>query len=114
MAGKPQLDWQVIRFAWQENFVTTRQFCRETGLDRSYLQDKIRDEGWILLRKSTIEDMRKHLDVIEWSDYSYRNPERVKDLQERIKDRLVLKQMWFELVKRTVENARFRRLRRRA
>jgi hypothetical protein len=114
MAGKQQLDWQVIRFAWQENFVTTRLFCRETGLDRSYLQEKIRDEGWRLLRKPTIEDMRKHLDVVEWSDYAQRNPERIKDLQERIKDRLVLKQMWFELVTKTVQNARFRRLRRRA
>jgi hypothetical protein len=109
MAGKPRLDWQVIRFAWQENFVTTRLFCRETGLDRSYLQEKIRDEGWRLLRKPTIQNMRRHLDVIEWSDYARRNPERVKDLQERIKDRMVLKQMWFQLVRQTVENARFRR-----
>lgn len=113
MAGKPQLDWQVIRFAWQENFVTTRLFCRETGLDRSYLQEKIRDGGWRLLRKPTIEDMRKHLFVIEWTDYARRNPERVKDLQERIKDRVVLKDMWFQLVKQTVDNVRFRRERRR-
>ena len=114
MPGKPQLDWKVIRYAWQENFVTTRQFCRETGLDRSYLQEKIRDEGWRSLRKAKIEDMREHLSVLQWSDYARRNPERVKDLQERIKDRLVLKEMWFDLVKQTVENARFRRTRRRA
>jgi hypothetical protein len=114
MAGKAQLDWQVIKYAWQENFVTMRLFCRETGLDRSYLQDKIRDEGWKLLRKSTIEDMRKHLGVMQWGDYARRNPERIKDLSERIKDRLVLKEMWFRLVKQTVANARFRRTRRRA
>jgi hypothetical protein len=114
MAGKPQLDWQVIRFAWQENFVTTRSFCRETGLDRSYLQDKIRDEGWKPLRKSTIEDMHKYLGVMQWGDYARRNPEQIKDLSERIKDRLVLKEMWFQLVKQTVANARFRRTRRRA
>ena len=113
MAGKVQLDWQIIKMAWQENFVTTRLFCRETGLDRSYLQDKIRDERWILLHKPTIEAMKKHLDIIEWSNYTRRNSERVKDLQERIKDRLALKQMWFELVKQTVENARFRRTGRR-
>jgi uncharacterized protein YaaR (DUF327 family) len=82
-------------------------------LDRSYLQEKIRDEGWRLLRKPTIEDMRKHLSVIEWTDYARRNPERVKDLQERIKDRVVLKDMWFQLVKQTVENARFGRTGRR-
>ena len=114
MAGKPQLDWRVIRYAWQENFVTTRLFCRETGLDRSYLQDKIRDEGWRLLRKPTIDDMRKHLSVLEWSDHARRNPERVKDLQERLKDRQELKRMWFDLVKKTVADARFRRTRRRA
>jgi hypothetical protein len=113
MAGKPQLDWRVIQFAWQEHFVTTRLFCRETGLDRSYLQEKIRDEGWRPLRKPTIEDMRKHLSFIAWTDYARRNPERVKDLQERIKDRLVLKDMWLRLVKQTVENARFRRTGRR-
>lgn len=112
MAGKPQLDWRVIRFAWQEHFVTTRLFCRETGLDRSYLQEKIRDEGWRRLRKLTIEDMRKHLSFIEWTDYARRNPERIKDLQERIKDRQVLKEMWFQLVKKTVAHARFRRTRR--
>jgi hypothetical protein len=112
MPGKPQLDWQNIRFAWQENFVTTRLFCRETGLDRSYLQEKIRDEGWRPLRKPTIEDMRKNLAVMQWSDYA--RSERIKDLQERIKDRLVLKEMWFQLVKQTVANARFRRTRRRA
>jgi hypothetical protein len=95
MPGKPQLDWRNIRFAWQENFVTTRLFCRETGLDRSYLQEKIRDEGWRLLRKPTIQDMRKHLYVLEWSDYAYQNPERVADLQNRIKDREELKRMWF-------------------
>jgi hypothetical protein len=114
MPGKAQLDWQDIRFAWQENFVTTRLFCRETGLDRSYLQEKIRDEGWRLLRKPTIEVMRKHLSVLEWTGYARRNPERIKDLSERIKDRLVLKEMWFQLVKQTVANARFRRTRRRA
>src|SRR5262245_54366770 len=113
MTGKPQLDWQVIRFAWQEHFVTTRLFCRETGLDRSYLQEKIRDEGWRLLRKPTIEDMRKHLSGLEWSDYARRNPERVKDLQERIKDRQFLKEMWFQLVKMTVADARFKRTRHR-
>jgi hypothetical protein len=114
MPGKPQLDWRNIRFAWQENFVTTRLFCRETGLDRSYLQEKIRDEGWRLLRKPTIEDMRKHLLVLEWTDYARRNPEWIKDLSEQIKDRLVLKEMWFQLVKKTVADARFRRSRRRA
>jgi hypothetical protein len=114
MPGKPQLDWQVIRFAWQEHFVTTRLFCRETGLDRSYLQEKIRDEGWRLLRKPKIEDMRARLSVLQWTDYARRDPERVKDLQERIKDREVLKAMWFDLVKKTVADARFRRARRRA
>ena len=114
MPGKPQLDWQDIRFAWQENFVTTRLFCRETGLDRSYLQEKIRDEGWKLLRKPTIEDMHVRLLVLQWTDYARRDSERVKDLSERIKDRLVLKEMWFQLVKQTVANARFRRTRRRA
>lgn len=111
MAGKPQLDWQVIRFAWQENFVTTRLFCKETGLDRSYLQDKIRDEGWRLLRKPTISEMRKHLSIIEWTNYARRYPECVKDLQERIKDREALKEMWLRLVKKTVADARFRRSR---
>ena len=114
MAGKRQLDWQVIRFAWQENFVTTRLFCRETGLDRSYLQEKIRDEAWRLLRKPTIEDMHRHLWVLQWSDYSHPNPERVKELQEQIKDRQVLKEMWFQLVRETIADARFRRSRRRA
>lgn len=114
MTGKAQLDWQVIKYAWQENFVTTRLFCRETGLDRSYLQDKIRDEGWRSLRKSTIVDMQKHLSVLEWSDHARRNPERVADLQNRIKDREVLKAMWLDLVKKTVADARFRRTRRRA
>jgi hypothetical protein len=113
MAGKASLDWKVIRFAWQEHFVSTRTFCRETGLDRSFLQEKIRDEDWRLLHKPTIEDMRKHLSVLEWSDYARRNPERVKDLQERIKDREVLKAMWLDLVKKTVADVRFRRTRRR-
>jgi hypothetical protein len=114
MTGKTQLDWKNIRLAWQEHFVTTRQFCRETGLDRSYLQEKIRDEGWRPLRKATIGDMIKHLSIIEWTEYSIRNPERVKDLRERIKDRLVLQEMWFQLVRETAKNARFRRTRRRA
>ena len=114
MPGKPHLDWRNIRFAWQENFVTTREFCRETGLDRSYLQEKIRDESWRLLRKPKIENMRKHLSALQWADYVHRNSERVKDLQERIKDREVLKVMWFDLVKKTVADARFRRTRRRA
>jgi hypothetical protein len=114
VAGKTQLDWHVIKLAWQENFVSTRLFCRETGLDRSYLQEQISNRGWKLLRKSTISDMKKHLSVLEWSDYARRNPERVKDLEERIKDRQVLKEMWFQLVKKTVADARFRRSRRRA
>ena len=35
-------------------------------------------------------------DIGMWFD-ARRNPERVKDLQERIKDRQILKEMWFQL-----------------
>jgi len=114
MAGKVQLDWRVIKYAWQENFVSTRLFCRETGLDRSYLVDKIRDERWHVLRKPTIDSMKKHLEFLQWTNYGGRNPERVKDLQERIKDREVLMAMWLDLVRKTVADVRFRRMRRRA
>ena len=114
MPGKPQLDWRTIRYAWQEHFVTTRLFCRETGLDRSYLQEKIRDGGWQLARKPTIAEMYQHLQSLQWSDSAYRHAEWIKYLQETIKDRLVLKEMWFQLVKQTVAEARFSRRRRRA
>lgn len=112
MPGKPQLDWRTIYYAWQENFVTTREFCRKTGLDRSYLQEKIRDGCWKLCGKATIEEMYRELDILQWFDYRGRNAEQIKALQERIKDRLVLKEMWFQLVRQTVADARYRRRRR--
>ena len=67
MAGKTIIDWDVVRSAWQENFVSARSFCERVGIDRTYLIEKIRKGGWKLLAKPTIGDMRKRLSILQWS-----------------------------------------------
>jgi hypothetical protein len=58
---KPKLPWHVIRFVWQLHFVETRLFCREVGIDRSWLQDKIAKEGWQAENAATLAQMKAML-----------------------------------------------------
>jgi len=110
MEGKPRIDWQIVKAAWEQNFCSTRSVCRETGLDRSFLQDKIRDEGWALLREPAIKAMWKHLYILEFSN-ERRHPEKIAELCEQIKDRIALRDLCFDLVRQTVTQARIRQRR---
>lgn len=60
MAGKPIIDWNVVRAAWEQNFVSVRSFCEQVGIDRTFLIEKVRKGGWKLLPKPKIAVMSDH------------------------------------------------------
>ena len=108
LAGKTIIDWDIVRSVWEQNFVSARSFCEQVGIDRTYLIEKIRKGGWKLLPKATISDMRRHLDILEWSRDRHRYIERSADLRERIKDREAQMEMYFDTVRNMLAKARAR------
>ena len=58
---KSEIIWNQIRLAWQCRYVSTRQFCREIGIDRSGIQEKIRDEAWKAGPYLTLEEMERKI-----------------------------------------------------
>ena len=104
MAGKTKIDWDVVRAAWEQNFVSARSFCEQVGIDRTYLIEKIKKGGWKLVPQQTIADMRRRLDNLPWSF----NTERAADLREQIKNREALMEMCFDIVRNMLAKARER------
>jgi hypothetical protein len=102
MAGRTVIDWQVVRAAWEQNFVSARSFCEQVGIDRTYLIEKIRKGGWKLLPHATIADMRRPLEILAW------NTQRAADLREQIKNREELMEMCFDIVRAMLAKARER------
>jgi hypothetical protein len=99
MAGKTKIDWDVVRGAWEQNFVSARSFCEHVGIDRTYLIEKIRRGGWKLLPMATISKMRKRLSILERSPDRHRYIERPVELRERIKDREAMMEMYYDTVR---------------
>lgn len=98
----PRYDWETIAAAWGYGAVSEREFCESTGVERTWLRERMRREGRQIYRRPTLRKLRKH-ELAAWrrGDLSESNR-----LAEEIQKVARLHQDCLDIVRQMIVKAR--------
>lgn len=64
MPVKQKISWNQIWLIWGSHYVSTREFCRTVKIDRTQVQERIRDQRRKPGKIPTIAEQQKQLDAL--------------------------------------------------